>query len=225
MAQAGIHGMVGIAVRRWAPKAEWLMLGTVLGSLLPDTDNLAVAVAVLAGRPTEGLHRTFTHSLFAVLVVLAVFHLISLITKKARWNNLGAGMGVGISLHILLDLFTWFNGVGFMWPFPSWLNLWAGYTPPEWFARSMETGEFLFMALFFTLLGSMARKQKTDGDYLKPLFIWTLVQAALFLLLTVLSFVMVTGYMIVLGLFYLLSLGLAIGVTIRMRDTIEYNPM
>ncbi len=41
MAQAGIHGMVGMAVRKWVPKKEWLMLGIVLGNMLPDMDALA----------------------------------------------------------------------------------------------------------------------------------------------------------------------------------------
>ena len=31
MAQAGIHGMVGTAVRKLAPEKEWLMLGVILG--------------------------------------------------------------------------------------------------------------------------------------------------------------------------------------------------
>ena len=56
MAQAGIHSMVGMAVGRWTPDTQWLMLGVVLGNLIPDTDNLAVAAATLASQPTEGLH-------------------------------------------------------------------------------------------------------------------------------------------------------------------------
>ena len=56
MAQAGIHGLAGMAVRKWTPSREWLMTGIVLGNLLPDADNLAVAVATVAGLPTEGLH-------------------------------------------------------------------------------------------------------------------------------------------------------------------------
>ncbi len=31
MAQAGIHGLIGMAVRKWMPKKGWLMLGSVLG--------------------------------------------------------------------------------------------------------------------------------------------------------------------------------------------------
>lgn len=104
MAQAGIHSMVGMAVRKWIPDREWLMLGIVLGNLLPDADNLAVAAATLTGRSTEGLHRTFTHSLFTVAAVIIVFYLVAWATKRPRWDNLGLGLGIGILMHILLDL-------------------------------------------------------------------------------------------------------------------------
>ena len=70
MAQAGIHSMIGVAVKKWSPARKWLMLGIVLGNLLPDADNLAVAVATLTGKSTEGLHRTFTHSLFFVATII-----------------------------------------------------------------------------------------------------------------------------------------------------------
>jgi membrane-bound metal-dependent hydrolase YbcI (DUF457 family) len=87
MAQAGIHSIVGMAVRKWIPNRKWLMLGVVLGNLLPDADNLAVAIATLAGRPTEGLHRTFTHSLFTIAAVVVAFCSFALITKRLHWGN------------------------------------------------------------------------------------------------------------------------------------------
>jgi hypothetical protein len=31
MAQAGIHGLAGMAVHKWTPNRAWLMLGIVLG--------------------------------------------------------------------------------------------------------------------------------------------------------------------------------------------------
>lgn len=221
MAQAGIHGLIGVAVRKWAPKAEWLMLGIVLGNLFPDTDNLAVAIATVAKLPTEGLHRAFTHSLFTIVAILAIFYLIAALTKKQRWNILGFGLGIGILMHILLDLFIWFNGVAILWPIPSWINLWTSYTPPEWFDKLMLSAEYLFLALYFVLLYSMARKYKTDQDYQKTLLIWALVQAALFVAFTVLIYAISKGFTIINGVFYLLSLFLAIGVTIRARKTVE----
>jgi membrane-bound metal-dependent hydrolase YbcI (DUF457 family) len=155
MAQAGIHALVGAAVRRWTLQGEqrverdWLVLGVVLGNLLPDADNLAVAVATIMKLHTEGLHRTFTHSLFTVIMVVAAFYLVGLALRQPRWANLGLGLGAGISMHILLDLLIWFNGVEILWPLPSWFNLWRGIAPPAWFDKLMMPVEFLFFALYF----------------------------------------------------------------------------
>ena len=223
MAQAGIHSILGMAVKKWTPEHDWLLLGIVLGSLLPDTDNLAVAVATVANLPSEGLHRTFTHSLVMVVAVVAVFFVVAQITRQPRWKNLGIGLGIGILLHILLDLLIWFNGVEILWPVPSWINLWSGITPPLWFDKLMMTVEFFFFALFFLGLSTLARRQGTDLGYLGKLRMWTWVQLGLFVIFTVLVYTLSKGFMTPYGLTYLLSLGLAIGVTIRMRQTIDYG--
>jgi membrane-bound metal-dependent hydrolase YbcI (DUF457 family) len=224
MAQAGIHGMVGLAVRKWAPTREWLALGIVLGNLLPDADNLAVAGATLAGLPTAGLHRTFTHSLFFVAAVVLVFAVVSWASKRPRWGNLGLGLGIGVLLHVLLDLLVWFNGLEILWPIPSWVNLWANVTPPVWWSKLMMPAEFLMFASLFLLLGVTARKRNTDGGYLGALWVWTAVQAVLFVVFTVLVYTMDKGFMTPYGALYLGSLGLAVGVVIRMRRTVEARP-
>jgi membrane-bound metal-dependent hydrolase YbcI (DUF457 family) len=221
MAQAGIHSILGVVVKKWTPDRAWLMLGILLGSMLPDADNLVVAVATVAKLPTEGLHRTFTHSLFTVVAVVAIFYIVARITRQPRWNNLGIGLGIGILLHILLDLLIWFNGVEILWPIPSWINLWSGVTPAAWFDKLMMTGEFLFFAMFFLGLSTLARRQGTDLEYLRRLRTWTWLEFDLFLIFTALVFFLQKGFMTPYGLVYLLSLGLAIGVVIRMRKTIE----
>ena len=221
MAQAGIHSMVGMVVRKWTPDRKWLMLGIVLGNLFPDADNLAVAVATVMGKSTEGLHRTFTHSLFFVLAIILVFYGVAWASKRSEWGNLGLGLGVGVLMHILLDLLVWFNGVEILWPLPSWVNLWTNVTPPEWWNKLMMPVENLFFVLFFLLLASTAQKRNTDGDYLPKLRIWTWVQGILFVVFMVMVYTMESGFMTIFGAVYLLSLGLAFGITIRMRETVE----
>jgi membrane-bound metal-dependent hydrolase YbcI (DUF457 family) len=221
MAQAGIHGLVGMAVRRWTPNRKWLMLGLILGNLLPDADNLAVAIATLARLPTEGLHRTFTHSLFFVTALIVVFQIVAWVVKRPEWGNLGWGLGAGVLMHILLDLLIWFNGVEILWPIPSWINLWSRVTPPGWWESLMLPVEFLFFALFFLALEMRARRRGTDAGFLRALRAWTVVQGVLFVAFTVLVYTMERGFMIPYGALYLLSLGLAFGVTIRMRETVE----
>src|SRR3990172_4835354 len=121
MAQAGLHGLVGMVTRKWTQGREWLLLGVLLGSFVPDMDNLGVAVATLLKMPTEGIHRTLTHSIFFIAAVVLVFFLVGRVRNDTRWNNLGLGLGLGILLHILLDLVIWFNGVEILWPIPSWV--------------------------------------------------------------------------------------------------------
>ncbi|MBP6471414.1 MAG: metal-dependent hydrolase [Chloroflexi bacterium] len=221
MAQAGIHSMIGTAVRRWTPAREWLMLGIVLGSLLPDADNLAVAVATVTGGSTAGLHRTFTHSFFTVAAIIVFFYLVAALTKRARWGNLGLGLGLGVSMHILLDLLIWFDGVQILWPLPLWINLWEGVTPPEWFSQLMMPVEMLFFALYFGGLIVMAQRQGTDLGRVKWLWLWTAVQTILFLIFLVLVYTLSSGFMTIFGAVYLLSLGLAAVLTVQMRQTIE----
>ena len=221
MAQAGIHSILGMAVRKWTPARKWLMLGIVLGNLFPDADNLAVAIATVLGKSTEGLHRTFTHSLFFVAAILIIFYGVARATKRSEWGNLGLGLGIGVMMHILLDLLIWFNGVEILWPIPSWINIWPNVKMPDWWSKLMMPMENLFFVLFFLLLASTARKRHTNSNYLSKLRIWTWVQGVLFLVFLVMVYIMEAGFMTIFGAVYLLSLGLAFGITIRMRDTIE----
>jgi len=221
MPQAGIHGLVGMSVRKVAGKKEWLLLGILLGSFIPDMDNVGVAVATLTKMPTEGIHRTMTHSLFFMAAVVIVFYVIGQMKKDARWKNLGLGLGLGILLHSLLDLLIWFNGVNLFWPLGGEINFWANTTPPEWFMKFMDPAEFLFFGLFLWALETWARKAGTDGEFMKTHRIWLILEAALFVIFTPLAYIMTKGFLTIFGAFYLFSLFMIFLVTIRMRKTVE----
>ncbi len=221
MAQAGLHGLVGMAVRKMAGKKEWLVLGILLGSFVPDMDNVGVAVATLTKMPTEGIHRTMTHSIFFMAAVVIVFYLIGQWKKDVRWTNLGIGLGLGMLLHSLLDLLIWFNGVALFWPLPIWVNLWANTTPPAWFMKFMDPAEFLFFGLYLWTLGLWARKTSTDSEYMKTHRAWLILEAVLFVVFTPLAYIMTKGFLTLFGAFYLFSIFMAFFVTIRMRKTVE----
>ena len=221
MAQAGLHGLVSMPVRKWGGQREWLMLGIVLGSLLPDIDNLAVAVATVTKSSTEGLHRTFTHSLLTAAVVVGVFYLVSVFTKRPRWINLGVGLGAGLLMHIFLDLIIWFDGVAILWPIPVWINLWSSVTPPAFWKTLMNPLELLFIALFFYALFDLARKQGSDLSFLSKLRFWILLEGLLFLVFLVLAFTLSKGFLTIFGVAYLISITAAFVITIRMRQTVE----
>ncbi len=221
MAQSGIHALVGAVTRKITPKREWLMLGIILGSIFPDLDNFAVAAATLAKWDTAGLHRTFTHSLLAILTVLVIFFIIGLASRQPRWTTLGIGLGIGIALHAALDLVIWFNGVELLWPLGGWVNLWENANPPAWFTKFLDPAEFLFFALFFTWLAKAALTHKTDSNFLKTLRVWMIVMIVLLVIFTPLAYLMSKGFQTIYGAFYLISITAAFVITIRMRQTVE----
>ena len=221
MPQAGIHALVGTTIRKITPKREWFMLGIILGSLVPDLDNYVVAVATIAKVEVHGMHRTFTHSIFTILVVIAVFFVVAQVQKQPNWLNLGVGIGIGIGLHMVLDLLIWFNGVELLWPLGGWVNLWEGVSPPEWFAKLLNPAEFLFFALFFAWLEKTAQVNKTNLDFLGTLRRWMIAMIILLVIFTPLAFIMSKGFLTIYGAFYLISITAAFVITIRMRQTLE----
>jgi membrane-bound metal-dependent hydrolase YbcI (DUF457 family) len=221
MAQAGMHGLVGMLTRKVAGKKEWLLLGALLGSFIPDMDNVGVAIATLTKIPTTGIHRTLTHSVFFMIVIVLAFYVFGQVKKEMRWGSLGLGLGLGMLLHSLLDLLLWFNGVALFWPLPIWINLWANTNPPEWFMKFMDPAEFLFFGLYLWRLGTWARQSNTDGGFLKMHRLWMIVEFALFAIFTPLAYLMTKGFLTIFGALYLFSIFMAFFVTLRMRQTVE----
>ena len=197
------------------------MLGIILGSMFPELDNYAVAVATVAKLNTHGLHRTFTHSILAILLVFAIFYILGRVRREPRWTNFGIGFGVGIGLHILLDLLIWFNGVELLWPFGGWVNFWEGVKPPEWFAKLLDPAEFAFLALFLAWLAKTARTNKTNMDFIGRLRIWIIVLIVFLVIFTPLAYLMSKGFLTIFGVAYLFSITAVFFITIRMRQTVE----
>ncbi len=156
-----------------------------------------------------------------MLGLVIVFYLLSAATKRPRLGTLGLGLGIRMLMHSLLDLVIWFRGVELFWPLHREINLWSGYTPPAWWYSTFELAlEFLLIAFFFVFLASLARKKNTNLDFLKNLKTWIWVQFGLFGIFLVLVYTW-NGFFIPYGAFYILSLGLSLGVTVRMEETIE----
>lgn len=228
MPQNGIHAIVGIASRKWMPKKEWLLLGVVLGNMFPDLDNLVVAFATLAlgqsaAEAGELYHRTFTHSIFTIVVMVALFYIVAAVTKNEKWKNFGIGFGAGILMHMLVDLVIWFNGVPLFWPLGSELNFWAWFTVPAWLKIVLDTGEFLAFGLYFLLLVSLSQRHKTDTERQGSTRTWAYIEFALFIVFTALFFTIgAKGLQYqVFGALYLISLIVGMVITTKMKRTVE----
>jgi len=224
MPQNGVHAIIGVASRKWMPAREWLFLGVVLGNMFPDLDNIVVAYATLAKLPDpEHYHRTFTHSIFTIVAMVLLFYIIAVFTKDEKWKNLGIGFGAGILMHILVDLILWFHGVELFWPLGGELNFWTWFTTPAWLKILLDTGEFLAMGLYFLLLVSLSQQHGTDSNRQGSTRVWAYIELGLFIIFTILFFVIGSKGMIyqIFGALYLVSLIVGMTITTRMKQSIE----
>ncbi|HET6383882.1 MAG TPA: metal-dependent hydrolase [Armatimonadota bacterium] len=181
MAQNGFHGLVGLwtagKTARWAPRAElapWVA-GVVVGAMLPDVDLYPTAVIFLLGRHDliYSVHRTLTHSLLLMLVVLAVG-----VVHRRRWFWWGLAAGMGT--HTMLDIFFWFSPVDLFWPlshFPhkapllpiidlwKWVKLPPVFGNPAFINNVLAAGDFAALALYLgSLRGTMTRGGWAKAD-------------------------------------------------------------
>lgn len=222
MPQAGIHGLIGLATRKLPISREWLLLGLILGNVVPDLDAVLVAVATLSGGDTHGLHRTWSHSIITILGLIGIFQVLSIIRRSPRIGNLGLGLGLGMLMHSITDLFIWFRGVQLFWPWFPEINFWHNYSPPDWWYTRLEYSlEFGLIGLFLYVLLKLATSQDTDTEFIPRLKKWIGLELTLFVVFTILVFTW-SGYFIIFGAAYIFSLHLLVFISIRMRQTLDH---
>ena len=201
MAQNGLHGLIGTAVTRMTAKqasepgraiaAKSFAYGFVTGNVLPDIDLAALAVMYLFdAKLAMRMHRTATHSLVVIAVVTLLGVLLST-TKGGR--SYFKGLGAGMTLHSLVDIFLWFSGVDILWPLgrfglKSEINLWTNVKIPPVWNNLLGSTDFLMMALFYGLLIRLARKYETNVGFLRKLGIFEKFHYLCFFLYVALSF-------------------------------------
>jgi membrane-bound metal-dependent hydrolase YbcI (DUF457 family) len=225
MAQAGIHGFVGLIVAQRMPNPKRFRLGFILGSVLPDADILVAGPAMLIGLSADDFHRTFSHSVFTAAGVAGAFFLIGRLRKSHDWARMGLGLSLGMTAHMLVDFLLWFRGLQIVWPIPWQASIWCGMDElPDWWIKVDLSGEFACFAVFFAVLSSLARRRQMNDGYLLPLWRWTIAESSLFAVFVALALVpgaTLMVFRICWWLAYIPSLGIMIYVIIRMRGSIN----
>jgi membrane-bound metal-dependent hydrolase YbcI (DUF457 family) len=102
MVASALHLLSGIALSPFV-KNNQVKISFVLGSYIPDFDILLIPYL----EPSIRAHRTFTHSLYLLALLLFLFKM----TKKKYF----LGFALGVSLHIALDI-PFGGGVYLLYP-------------------------------------------------------------------------------------------------------------
>lgn len=183
MPQVGFHGAIGIlgsqtVLARLALRPalrRTLIFGFILGNIMPDFDLLATVMTWLIDKEIAlSLHRGFTHSLFAALLVAGGFSAGAALLGEKKARLLGLGAALGIITHSVADIFAWFAGVDLLWPLgfyglPSKINIWSNWITPPLVSRLLAAMEFLAWALYYRWLLALSLRYGTNRELQQPL--------------------------------------------------------
>ncbi len=226
MPQAGAHAIIAMYLNRVLPNRKWFYAALIFGAMLPDIDTFAAGVGILITdiqNPVDFFHRKATHSFFFAIVVFIFGLILSEFTKKSKYRVIAGGLSIGIVSHIFADTFFFFKGIYFLWPLNFEFNLWTGiYTPPNIVENLLLALEFLFFRIYAWILIQFLLQNPTDNLWLiKPLTIWKNIELWCFIIFTILAVLNYSGFLIIFGGLYLVSLLIALSVTVIARDIFQ----
>ena len=100
--------------KKTIPHLAWGFL--LLGAILPDIDLLINKIL------QTSIHRTLTHSLIFLAGIMILVFLFTMIFKsKQQTKYLSLAIGLGITIHLLLDLF-YQPGIQLLWPMDAYFS-------------------------------------------------------------------------------------------------------
>lgn len=173
MAQAGLHAYIALSLRRKIPQSKWFLFAFIIGSIIPDLDIILTAAFSIFLTIDESLlltHRTFSHSIFTHIIIYTLFLIAYETTKRKKFLYIANGLFLGLSFHLLVDIFLWFDSVHLFWPLPTErLTIWAfiGEIKPI-YIKVLLALEFIFFRLFaYEIIKIILSHPLENGKYLK----------------------------------------------------------
>lgn len=187
MAPTGFHGLLGLVLAgRIDQTQKFLRIGLVFGSVFPDLDLIGSVLFYIVLQNKDlaiGFHRSLTHSLFLIGVLILFIVLLKVYpnNKLLNYSIFFLGLTCGIFLHTLLDFF-YFDGVSLLWPFQDFgerlyiFNFTYENFPTSYnslIAKLIGTFDGGFESIYFFLMANIAIKLQTDKEKIISLFSWS----------------------------------------------------
>tara|TARA_X000001036_G_scaffold253628_1_gene236052 strand:+ start:3039 stop:3749 length:711 start_codon:yes stop_codon:yes gene_type:complete len=235
MAQSGIHAFSGIVVSKFLKNKKWFIPSFIFGSILPDIDVLFAAILFLFGTnifDAEAIHRTFTHSLFTIVIIYFIFLSISEITSKQKFKVIGKGICLGMILHCILDIFLWFSSISLLWPIQPYLiqpiDIWGNmvFKNEQAIRKILLALEFIMFRFYGWFLINKAIQSIYIQNciwFVKYISRWIKIEFIIFLFFLFLIYLNtnINSYKIFFTIMYIPSLIMALISTYILRDVLN----
>ena len=176
MPPTGLHGLLGLIIAGKI-NSKPSKVGFAWGSVFPDLDLILSAIAFILTQDrdfTIYMHRSVTHSVIIILLILFCGYCISFL-RKQRFQNLIPfliGLTTGMLLHVFLDFF-YLGGVAIFWPLQA-INERVTLIPftfedlspvlNDLLSKVIATLDGGFESIYFLIFVYLARKNNTDNE-------------------------------------------------------------
>ena len=232
MAQSGIHALSSIFISKFFKHKRWFVSSFIFGAMLPDIDILISAITFLLGTniyDSIAVHQTFTHSIFTTIIIYLIFLSIAEITSKHKFKKIGQGLCLGITSHIILDVFLWFEPISLLWPVQPYLiqptDIWKNtiLDNEQFIKKLLLAFEFIFFRVYGWILINktiQAGNIQSFSWFIKYISKWIKIEFTLFLIFILLIYfnIDINTYIIFFATMYIPSLIMALISTYILRD-------
>ena len=225
MAQAGLHAYLSLKSKKWIPDKKYF-IAFLLGSIIPDIDIIFCAIASYYIPIEEAVyffHRTITHS----IITLAAIYLVFLITYEIKKNNsiLNSAYGfiAGMSFHLLIDIFFWFDSIDLFWPLPiPNINLWFNMDVNNDILNIILASEFIFFRLIaYKLIHIVINNPRNNGNYINYLNLWMKFETLSFMIFIFVILLLPKLNLLFFGMLYIPSILMLIFSIWKIKDSIK----
>ena len=227
MAQIGLHAYLALSLKKRLPKKDWFFVAFLFGSILPDIDTIFTFTASLfipLEKSLDIFHRTFSHNIFIVIILFLIFLIIYEFKKNKIFLYIANGLISGMSLHLFIDVFLWFDSIHLFWPLPSErIDMWPEFSPSNFIIKTLMVLEFVFLRLFaWEMTKIIIESPGENGSFLQSLNYFMKAQLVFIITFLIFSYFLYADMIYYLfSIFYIPSIGMVIFYVYNLRSNIN----
>ena len=227
MSLTGTHAYISILIKNKLSYGKWFFVSFLFGSIIPDIDYFFSKLHLLFNIPyfLSLLNKTFFHSIITVTLVYLILLILYEIKKNKKHLHMANGILLGMSLHILLDIFLWYDKIDVFWPLPvENVHIWSSITLSKNLSILILSLEFLFFRIFaWHTITSILNHPGENKHLISPLTTWMKTQLYIIIIFIISSYFLSIYYIyIIFFIGYIPSLFMMIYIVYYTWDSLDY---
>ena len=227
MSLSGTHAYISILIKNKLSYGKWFFVSFLFGSVIPDIDYFFSKLYLLVSIPKflSLLNKTFMHSIITIILIYLISLIIYEINKNRNYLHMANGILFGMSFHVFLDLFLWYDKIDLFWPLPiEYAHIWNNIALTKDITIFILALEFIFFRIFaWHAIKCIIDYPGKNRHFIKPLTMWMKSQLYITIIFIFSSYFVRLYYVyIIFFIGYLPSLSMMIYTIYYIWDSFDY---